>query len=119
MTAVHIEGEELVVRPRGLDKLWGFMRELRVPLRQVKNVRADPQIGHQPKGPRVAGTSLFRKHIGTFLTDGKASYWNVTDPDRNIVFELEGKGFHKVILTVDDPDRLERDITARVDRPIG
>lgn len=74
MNTVAICGGELIVKPRGLDKLWGFRRELRVPLAHVQGATADASVAQNPPRLRLLGLSLPGKHVGTFFRDGQHSY---------------------------------------------
>jgi len=45
MNTVLVSTNELVIEPRGLNKIWGFRRELRVPLSHVNRATPDRNIG--------------------------------------------------------------------------
>lgn len=113
MNTVTIEGGRLVVSPRGLDKLWSFTRRLDLPLSQVKGATADSGVQREPKGIRAPGLSIPGKYAGTFHRDGEKTFWNVSDPVRNVVIELDGTGkYDRLVLTVDDPGGIENTINA-------
>ena len=120
MNTVKIRGGELIVKPRGLNKLWGFRRELRVPLAHVQRASADASVGQNPPRLRLLGLSLPGKHVGTFLGNGQHSYWNISNRKNNVVIDLAHEGFACAVLTVKEPTataRLINDATQSEDRP--
>ncbi|KQU39159.1 MULTISPECIES: hypothetical protein [unclassified Rhodococcus (in: high G+C Gram-positive bacteria)] len=113
MNTVTIVDGRLVVEPRGLDKLWSFTRRLDIPLSEVKGATVDTGVRREPRGIRAPGLSIPGKYAGTFHRDGEKVFWNVGDPVRNIVIELDGTGrFDRLVLTVDDPTRTENAVNA-------
>lgn len=112
MNRVRIDGHELVVEPVGLDKIWSFEREIRIPLAHVRGATVDPGAEAEPKGIRAPGLSLPGKHAGTFYRDGERTFWNTSASGSNLVIQLADEHFDRLVLTVDDPRALERAITA-------
>lgn len=110
MNTVAICGGELIVKPRGLDKLWGFRRELRVPLAHVQGATADASVAQNPPRLRLLGLSLPGKHVGTFFRDGQHSYWNISNRKNNVVIDLTHEGFAYAVLTVKKPTATARTI---------
>lgn len=110
MNRILFDGDHVVVKPRGWAKIFGFRRELRLQASNVRHVAADSGIGSRSPESRLMGTSLPGRYMGTFLAEGRASYWNVRDPRQNIVLELVNEGFRKAVLTVEDPEGEERRI---------
>lgn len=108
MNTVTIRGGELIVKPRGLDKLWGFRRELRVPLAHVQRASADASVGQNPPRFRLLGLSLPGRHVGTFFRNGQHSYWNISNRKNNVVIELAHEGFARAVLTVKEPTATAR-----------
>lgn len=108
MNTVTIRAGELIVKPRGLDKLWGFRRELRVPLAHVQSATADSSVGQNPPRLRLLGLSLPGKHVGTFFRNGQHSYWNISNRKNNVVIDLAHEGFACAVLTVKKPDAAAR-----------
>lgn len=113
---VKIEAEELVVIPRGLDKLWSFTKEIRVPLSLVRGATYDPGVVTEPKGVRSPGLNMLGKKISaTYRKDGERHYWNVTSASDVIVIEVDPTfTYRRLILSVDDPVGLERQINEAV-----
>lgn len=104
MNRILFDGDYVVVKPRGWAKILGFRREMRVDASNVRHVAADPDIGSQGPESRLMGTSWPGRYMGTFLAEGRASYWNVRGASQNIVLDLVDEGFRKVVLTVSDPE---------------
>lgn len=104
MTRVRIDGEALVVEIEGLDKLWALKSRLTINLGNVRGATADPGVIKEPKGIRVPGT-----HVpgvitaGTFRIDGERIFWDVRDPDKAVVIELNDERYARLIVQVADP----------------
>ena len=62
MNTVSIVGDLLVVRPRGLDRLWAFRRQLSVPLAHVRGATVDPEARREVRGLRGPGLAFFGKY---------------------------------------------------------
>ena len=103
MNTVLVSTSELVIEPRGLNKICGFRRELRVPLSHVNRATADRNIGGNAPMLRLLGLSLPGKHVGTFSRNGEVSYWNISNRKENVVVEFSHEGFARAVLTVDNP----------------
>lgn len=116
MNEITLTSDELVVEPRGLDKLWSFTRELRIPLAHVRGATADPGVAGEPRGLRAPGLAVPGKYAGTFHRDGEATFWNVSDPRDNVVIELRDEKYVRLVLTVADPTAEERRINAAAQR---
>jgi hypothetical protein len=99
-----IAGDQLVIEPRGLDRLWSFTRRIQIPLKQVRGAFFDPTVIDDPTGIRFPGLHLPRKVAGTFYTNGKRQFWNIVGYEAAIVIELDpAERFDRLVLTVDDP----------------
>lgn len=115
-TRVHVTEHHLVVEPLGWDKVWSFRRRLRIPLVHVRGATFDPGVRDEPKGWRGPGLGLPGKLAGTFHSDGRRQFWNVTGYERAIVIALDdAQRLDRVIVTVDDPD----DVVATVNDAIA
>lgn len=109
---VKIQGEELIVTPRGLDKLWSLTTEVRVPLSLVRGATHDPGIAKEPKGVRAPGLNTLGKKVSaTYHKNHERHFWNVTDAADVLVVEVDPTfKYSRLILSVDDPVGLEREI---------
>ncbi|MDJ0337047.1 hypothetical protein [Cryobacterium sp. PH31-O1] len=99
-----IADDQLVVEPRGLDRLWSFTRRIEIPLTQVSGAFFDPTVIDDPQGIRFPGLHLPRKVAGTFYTNGKRQFWNTVGLEKAIVVELDAaQRFDRLVLTVVNP----------------
>ncbi len=106
MVSVSIQGSTAIFAVMGLHRLWAFKTRLEIPLAHVTDVRAaDPNaLREWWKGIRFPGT-----HVpgiicaGTFYKDGRRTFWDVGDPARAIVVDLEGEPYQRLIVEVENP----------------
>ena len=110
MVEITINGENAVFEVEGWHKLWALRSRLEIPLTHIKGVHADPRpaMGWFD-GLKVAGTAI--PHIfkaGIFYQDGNFVFWDVSNPDKTIVIDLEDEHFAKLIVEVDNPQAAER-----------
>lgn len=103
MNTVSIIDRDLVVVPKGLDKLWSFTRRLKIPLAHVRGATHDPGASNEPKGIRAPGLGLPGKTAGTFHRDGARTFYNVTGKANTVVIELVDEKYQRLVLTVGDP----------------
>jgi predicted nucleic acid-binding protein len=96
---VHLEVERL-------DKLWALRSHLELPLAHVKSVRIDVDAARGWwHGLRLGGTNVpGLLTAGTFYShsDGLVFY-DVHDPSRTIVLELEHEHYRRLVVEVEDP----------------
>lgn len=109
MTRIEIQDDRLMAHIQGLDKVLALKSELTIPLAHVKGATVSP-----PDVRRRWG-SLLRMHVpgtdvpyvvmaGTFVfLDGEHAFWDVHDPDRTVVIELDHERFANLVLEVEDP----------------
>jgi hypothetical protein len=123
MASIELTPRDLVVRIRGLDKLLAMRTHLSVPLAHVTGVRE-----HAPEADfddavvdssRGAGTFLRgRVAAGSLqLPDGR-SFYDVHDPAKAIVIDLESERFQHIVVELDDesPADAARRIREALDR---
>jgi hypothetical protein len=58
MAKLIVDGPDLVVRLSPLEKLGALHRDVRVPLRAVRSVEAEPHPWEAVRGVRLAGTGI-------------------------------------------------------------
>jgi hypothetical protein len=105
----------VVVEPRGLDRLWGFVRRIEVPVSQVRGATHDPGAAQEYKGVRAPGLGLpGRKWVGTWRKDGERHYWNVTGGRDVVVVEVSTPRFSRLYLSVEEPRTVVDAINAAV-----
>jgi len=119
MVDVSIDGDRLTLEVEGLDKLWALKSRLEIPLAHIRGVYSDPQMASswRWKGIRAPGTSLPGViTAGTFYQEGKRVFWDVHDPERTIVIELDDERYDMLIVEVADPDEAVSLITSALRR---
>jgi hypothetical protein len=116
MARMDIAGDKLIVEIEGLDKLWAFKSRLEIPLANVRGATADPGAARGPKGIRNAGAHFPGiLTAGTFHIDGERVFWDVRDPAKAVVIQLNDERYTRLIIEVADPrttvDLIEHAIT--------
>ena len=106
MVEIKVEGDKAVFEVEGWDKLWSLRSRLEIPLAHIIRAHADPKpaMGWFD-GFRLAGTAI--PHIfkaGTFYQEGDLIFWDVSNPEKTIVIELEHEHFAKLIIEVAEPN---------------
>ena len=91
MVEISINGDQLQLEIRGLDKLWSFRGKLEIPLRHIRGVRHDPAaVGGWWHGIKLIGTNLPGViTAGTFFQHGQRVFWDVHDPQKTIIIERD------------------------------
>lgn len=115
MTELHYTDTDLHIRLTGARRALGRWKPLVVPLAAITAVRADPEAARAFPGARwgVASNIPGVVNVGSFRRDGRRDFWNVANPDKAIVVELEGAEYDRLLLEVDDPERAVAEIRAR------
>ncbi len=106
MVEIRIEGDKAIFEVQGWDKLWSLRSQLELPLAHIRDAHADsePAMGWF-QGLKIAGTDLpniFR--AGTFYQQGELVFWDVHEPAKTIVIELDHERYRKLIIEVADPE---------------
>jgi len=122
MTKVEVQDDRLVARIQGLDQVLALKSELTIPLAHVKGAAVSPpEVRRRWRNPlraHVPGTDMpYVLMAGSFLfLDGEHAFWDVHDPDRTVVIELDHERFAKLVLEVEDPQGTAAAINAAVAR---
>lgn len=109
MTRVEIQDDRLIAHIQGVDKVLALKSELTIPLAHVKGASVSPPDVRRRWGSllraHVPGTDLpYVVMAGTFVfLDGEHAFWDVHDPDRTVVIELDHERFANLVLEVEDP----------------
>jgi hypothetical protein len=106
MVEISFEGDRIRLEVQGWHKLWAMRSQLEFPLSHIKSVRrdAEPALGWW-HGFRLPGTNVPGiLTAGTFYQHEGAVFYDVNDPERTIVFELEHEHYHRLVVEVKDPD---------------
>src|ERR1700731_2624989 len=123
MTNVEIQDDRLVARVQGLDQVLALRSELSIPLTHVRGAAVSPpevrQRWRNPLRLKVLATDLpYVVMAGSFIfLDGEHAFWDVHDPDRTIVVELDHERFARLVLEVEDPQATAAAITAATAEP--
>ena len=125
MTTVEIQDGRLIARIQGLDQVLAFKSELSIPLAHVKSAaESPPDVRRRWRNPlriRLLGSDMpYVVMAGSFVfLDGEHAFWDVHDPDRTVVIELDHEKFAKLVLEVEDPRAAAAAINAAVAGPRG
>ena len=105
MVRVSIEADRVRFEVEGWDKLWALRSTLEIPLAHIRSVRidAEPARGWW-HGLRLAGSQVPGiLTAGTFYQSDGAVFYDVHDPERTIVLELDHEHYHRLVIEVHDP----------------
>jgi hypothetical protein len=122
MTKVEVQDDRLVAHVQGLDQVLALKSELTIPLAHVKSATASPpEVRRRWRNPlraHVPGTDMpYVVMAGTFVfLDGEHAFWDVHDPDRTVVIELDHERFANLVLEVEDPQATADAINAALAR---
>jgi hypothetical protein len=105
MARVAIEGDELVVRLRWLEKLGAFRSNVRVPLAAIRDVRVATHPWAELRGIRAPGTGFPGLiSLGTRRGRSGKDFAAVYRRTAAVVIELEGAGFRRLVVSAADPE---------------
>jgi len=120
VTKVEVRADRLVAHVQGLDQVLALKSELTIPLSHVKGANVSPpEVRRRWRNPlriRVPGSDMpYVVMAGSFIfLDGEHAFWDVHDPDRTVVIELDHERFAKLVLEVEDPQTTAAAINAAV-----
>ena len=105
MAELIVEGDDLVVRLRAVEKMEAVHGEVRVPLGSVRTVEVLDDVIGAVHGFRVGTGIPGSVAIGTF-TSRKAKIFAVVhhDTPHGVRVDLEGVQFDQLIVGCDDPE---------------
>jgi hypothetical protein len=106
MVRVSLTGDCIRFEVQGWDKFWALKSQLEIPISHVTDVRYDPDAARGWwHGLRLPGTNIPGVvTAGTFLQGDGFVFYDVHDPDRTIVLDLNHETYKKLIIEVDDID---------------
>ncbi len=117
MVNVRIEGDTAIFEVLGSHRFWALRDKVKVRLENIRSVRHDPTVtlgwweGWRMPGTHIPGLII----AGTYYRDGQKRFWDVTDPRRTIVVELENEEYDRLIVDVENP----RETVERLDAALG
>jgi hypothetical protein len=107
MVQISVTGDRVHFDVEGLDKFWAFRSRLDIPLAHILAVKIDPEAargwwhGLKIMGSNIPGVLT----AGTFYQQGGIVFYDVHDPERTIVLELEHETYKRLIVEVEDPQK--------------
>ena len=118
MVEVTITPDGVLFEVQGWDKVWSLRSQLTIPLAHINDAYVDPEpaMGWFD-GLQIAGTAvpqIFR--AGTFYQEGEWVFWDVHEPEKTIVIELEHEKYKKLIIEVTNPSAEVQKIKAALAR---
>ncbi|MCO5217023.1 MAG: hypothetical protein M9950_12875 [Thermomicrobiales bacterium] len=113
IATVTIDGDTLVVSPKGVNKLWGFRGSIRVPLHHVVHADTGTASLTRSRGMRLPGLGWVNRWVGQYRRKGHWDYWcAVSGPTLEI--KLRDEHFTHLILSVDHPKETAWEINERI-----
>ena len=108
MVDIEIASNEVVVRLRGLHRLWALKSEVRIPRAQLKSVELAVTQGARARlsrSVRLPGTSIPSLiTAGSYRCDGQWAFWDVTGKgDSAVTLTTDGHQYREVVVDVADP----------------
>jgi hypothetical protein len=100
---LQIDGDELVLHLRPMEKAEGMHSDIRVPLTAVRAVRAVDDPWPELRGIRAPGTGLPNViAVGTRRGNFGKDFAAVHGKGPAVVVELEGADYGRFVVTLDD-----------------
>ena len=105
MVVINVGGGRIRFQVEGIDKMWALRSLLEFPLSHIRTVSVDPAAArgwwHGVKlwGSNIPGILT----AGTFYQNGRVVFYDVHDPERTIVIELDHEHYDRLIVEVADP----------------
>ncbi|HKN57783.1 MAG TPA: hypothetical protein VJV97_02965 [Gemmatimonadaceae bacterium] len=119
MVNISIHGDRIHLDVEGIDQLWSLRSHLEFPLSHIRSVRIDPAAargwwhGIRLMGSNIPGILT----AGTFYQQGGIVFYDVHDPERTIVLELDHERYNRLIVEVEEPEKartlIERALSGR------
>lgn len=105
MVNVVIHGDRVQFEVEGWDQLWALKSQLEIPLAHIRGVRADPEPARGWwHGVRLPGTQIpGLLTAGSFYQSGGFVFYDVHDPERTVVIELDHEHYQRLVIEVANP----------------
>ena len=105
MVIVVVQGDRVRFEVEGWDRLWALKSQLEIPLAHIKAVRADPEPARGWwHGVRLPGTQIpGLLTAGSFYQSGGFVFYDVHDPERTVVIELDHEHYQRLVIEVASP----------------
>jgi len=110
MSAMTIDGRDLVVALDRNERWFGLLRELRVPVEAIAAVDIVPDGRRAVRGIRALGLAGPRRLIGTWRAKNDKQYVCVRRDQPAVRVILDGQDYRTVLINLDDADRVAAQI---------
>jgi hypothetical protein len=116
MVNVSIESDRVRFEVEGWDKLWSLKSRLEIPLAHIRDVRIDPEPARGWwHGLRMPGTQIpGLLTAGSFYQHGGFVFYDVHDPERTIVFDLDHEHYQRLVIEVENPERIAAEVRTAI-----
>jgi hypothetical protein len=116
MVKVSIENDRVRFEIEGWDKLWALKSQLEIPVSHIIAVRADPEPARGWwHGLRLPGTQIPGVlTAGSFYQSDGFVFFDVHDPERTIVIDLDHEHYKRLVIEVEDPAEVVQRIQAGI-----
>ncbi|HKR08308.1 MAG TPA: hypothetical protein VJS39_03885 [Gemmatimonadaceae bacterium] len=107
MVTIGISGKRIRFEVEGIDKMWALRSLLEFPLSHIRGVSVDREAargwwhGIKLWGSNIPGILT----AGTFYQNGRVVFYDVHDPERTLVIELDHEHYDRLVVEVDDPEK--------------
>src|SRR5674476_764824 len=105
MVEITVENGRVHFDVQNWDKLWALRSRLEIPVEHIHGVRIDPEPAkgwwHGLKLPGTQIPGLLT--AGTFFQDGDWVFYDVHEPERTIVLDLDHEHYKRLVIEVADP----------------
>jgi hypothetical protein len=106
MVTISISDDRIHFDVEGIDRMWALRSQLEFPLSHIRSVRVDPEAakgwwhGIRLWGSNIPGILT----AGTFYQNGRVVFYDVHDPLRTIVIELDHEHYDRMVVEVEEPE---------------
>jgi hypothetical protein len=116
MVRVSIHGDRVRFEVEGWDKFWALKSHLEIPLAHVLAARVDPESARGLwHGLRLPGTQIPGIiTAGTFYQSDGAVFFDVHDPERTVVIDLDHEQYQRLVIEVDEPAEVVESLRAAI-----
>jgi hypothetical protein len=110
MVTVTVQGDRVRFEVEGWDKLWALRSHLEIPLEHILAGRADPEPARGWwHGLRLPGTQIpGLLTAGSFYQSEGFVFFDVHDPERTVVIDLDHEHYKRLVIEVEDPTDVVR-----------
>ena len=106
MVKISVSDDRIHFDVEGIDRMWALRSQLEFPLSHIRSVRVDPEAakgwwhGIRLWGSNIPGILT----AGTFYQNGRVVFYDVHDPLRTIVIELDHEHYDRMVVEVEEPE---------------